>query len=458
MKKGATNVDVIRDPIYGPVSLDSTARSLIDTPAFQRLRRIKQLSMASEVYPSAMHTRFEHALGVYHLGGRIVDQMQLRGELDGMDPDDLLLIRYACLLHDLGHFSGAHLLEEVNYPGACHEVAGSDWFNKGEIGRILRGTGIPDAANRLADLVTKNSAHPLSGIVSGDCDADKMDYLVRDAYHCGLPQVYDQAHLSSMLVLVKHPATGQAEIGLDIRGLPSFEAMLYAKFNLYRAVYFHPASRSATAMMRALLVNALDSGLCTMEELHQWTDDEIFTLLRHRVINKKRPHARQVRLLTERLLGRALYKASASLPLSAAPAQLDHAALTFAERSLEKSLGLAMGEAILDVPRKETMLSTNLLVRRPDGTIEFASSLGPDDGFALNTTRDTFYAASGRIHLFTPERIVVPEGLLQHALSSSHASHKPAIATSPKVQDLASFGQQNDLSSGPVSPLALKSY
>lgn len=422
MNFGAPSVDIIRDPLYGPVSLDDTARALIDTPAFQRLRRIRQLSMASEVYPSAMHTRFEHALGVYHLGGRIVDQMQLRGELRNMPPEDLRLIRYACLLHDLGHFSGAHLLEEVNYPGACHETAGQDLFSRGEIGRILKQSGIPDAASRLADLITKQSLHPLAGIVSGDCDADKMDYLVRDAYHCGLPQVYDQAHLSSMLVLVNHPKTNLPEIGLDIRGLPSFEAMLYAKFNLYRAVYFHPASRSATAMMRALLVNALDSKLCTMQELHQWTDDEIFTLLRHRVANKKRQYAKQVRLLTERLLERALYKASAWLPLSAAPANLDHAGLTRAEQRLEQALGLSSGEAILDVPRKDTMLSANLLVRRPDDSVEFASNLGPDDGFALNTARATFYAASGRIHLFTAEKVAVPDGLLEEVLASCSVS------------------------------------
>lgn len=414
-----SHYNVIRDPVYGPITLDPVARELVDTREFQRLRRIRQLSMASLVYPSAMHTRFEHAVGVYHLSGRILSQMQDRGELSDIPPEDTRLVRYACLLHDLGHFSGAHLLEEINYPGACHESAGADWFSRGEVGRILRQTGIPKAGERISAMVAHRSDHPLAGIVAGDLDADKIDWIRRDAYHCGLPEIFDQGHLVHMLRLVDNPDTGRPEVGLDISGLSSFEAMLYAKFSLFRSVYFHPTTRSATAMMRALLASALDSKVLEMEELHRWTDDEVFTLLQNRVAKKRNEHAKQVRSLSERLVARDLYVPSAHLPLAKSPeATVEHGRLVQCERQLEAALDLGRGEAIVDVPRKPTMLSTNVLVRRKSGQVVSASELGPDDQFALQPVRDLFYKSSGRLHLFTGRATEVPEGLFETVLAA----------------------------------------
>src|SRR5437868_2758379 len=107
----ATKMDMIRDPLYGPVAIDETARRLIDTGPFQRLRRIRQLSEAFAVYPSAVHTRFEHSLGVYHLTREIIRRLHERREIDGVSDGERLLTTYAALLHDLGHHLGAHLLE-----------------------------------------------------------------------------------------------------------------------------------------------------------------------------------------------------------------------------------------------------------------------------------------------------------------------------------------------------------
>lgn len=395
------HVDVIRDPLYGPVTLDGTARRLVDSAPFQRLRRIRQLSEAHAVYPSAVHTRFEHSLGVYHLARSIIRRLSERGELSGVGGDDAELVGLAALLHDIGHHPGAHLLEEFGYPGISHEMAGAALFTTGEIGEVLSTSGIQQAGERVAELVQHEGVHPLGGIVSGPCDADKLDYLVRDAYHCGLPSGFDQSHLANALTLLRDPVTGSIEVGLDEGALVSFEQMLVSKNSLYRTVYFHPTVRCAMVMLRAIIVGALDARLLVLEELLRWTDEEVFTLLRVRVSATHRASAgvRYVEGMVNRLLARRLFVRAATLPLSAAP-HLTPPDIAEIEARLERRLGLGPGEVLLDIPRKPEMLSTDILVRRGESIVR-ASALGPDDGFALNSAQPALYAASGKISVFT---------------------------------------------------------
>ncbi len=408
--------DVIRDPLYGPITLDETARALIDTAAFQRLRRVRQLSEASALYPSAMHTRFEHSVGVYHLAKTMVAELRARGELGGVKEDEQRLVPYAALCHDLGHHVGAHLLEEFGYPGVSHEETGAAQFATGEVGAILAATGIPDAGRHVAELVQHQGYHPLGGVVSGACDADKMDYLLRDAYHCGLPAGFDQAHLRTSLTCVVNPESGRLELGLDADGLTSFEQMLYTKSILYRTVYFHRTVRCAMVMLREIIVAALDSGVISLDELRTWTDAELFSVIRERGGGRGTPP--HVGRLVERLMARDLYSCVASLPLSAA-APPNPAGLATAERRLAPRLNLARGEVLVDVPRKPTMLSTDLSVRLASGRVVNASRLGPDDGFAMNEAQAALYAASGRVSVFTARPVRLDIRDLRHALEDA---------------------------------------
>ena len=378
------------------------------------------------MYPSAMHTRFEHSLGVHHLSKRIVRQLEDRGELAAMsiDPGESRIVPYAALVHDLGHHLGAHLLEEFGYPGISHEATGAALFTTGEVGDILRDSGIPRAAERVAELVQGEGGHALGGIVSGACDADKLDYVVRDAYHCGLPAGFDQPHLSSGMTLVTNPVTGKPTIGLDAHALGSFELMLVNKAALFRTVYFHPVVRCAMVMLRALIVAALESGLLAREELLAWTDEEVFTLLRLRVRERVKGGgaaargsgagagtsaamgAALVAALSERLAARKLYRRALALPLSAAPL-LSPEQVTEVERRLAKEAGLTEGALLVDIPRKPTMLSTDILVRFNDGRVVHASKLGPDDGFALNAMQEALYAASGQVGVYVAGEVRV---------------------------------------------------
>lgn len=392
----------IHDPLYGTVHAEGVARELMDTPEFQRLRRIRQLQLASVVYPSAVHTRFEHAMGAYHLAKKSLRRLRESGMLSAVDNDQQALIEWAALLHDTGHFPGAHMAEEVGYEEADHEAAGARWILEGEIGAILERTGIPHAAERIAQIIRHEGDNPLRGIVAGACDVDKIDYIARDGYHCGLPHSFNRDNLLDGYVLVRDPETGDLTVGLREKAVASFEQMLYSKFNLYRSVYFHPTVRSATVMMRALVIGALRAGLIDIDELRLWTDEELFILLQSRVMRRRRhPDERElVGRLVQRIQDRDLYRQALSLPLSSAP-DLSPDGLHRAEAHVAEDLGLAAGEVLLDIPHKPTMLSLDILVRRSDGRVVRGEDLGPDDGFALGTATEAFYHSSGRWGLFS---------------------------------------------------------
>lgn len=417
---------VVRDPIYGPIPLDPVARELIDTPEFQRLRRVQQLSLASLVYPSAMHTRFEHSLGVYHLTRSIIHSLERKGDLRGVLPDDVRVIPYAGLLHDLSQHLAAHLLDEFGVEGVEHEEAGAKTLGVGRVGTVLRSTGIPDVVARIGDIINQRSSNPLAGIVAGNCDADKMDYIARDAYHCGLPIGFDQQHLRDAITLVADPDGGPPRVGLESAGLTSFEQMLYSKSALFRNVYFHRSVRSAMGMLRTLVLLALDRGLIDLLELHRWSDNELFTVLRLRVTEVCEVGSDDGALFTElldRLLERRLYQLACTFPLSAAE-KPSAAVILELQRTIAAGLGLGEGEVILDFPAKPTMLATDILVRGEDGGIRNARTLGPEDGFALNAAQQALYVASGNVSLFTAEpRGVEPEALLRWVRGADPALH-----------------------------------
>ncbi|MGH7567384.1 MAG: HD domain-containing protein [Gemmatimonadales bacterium] len=134
--------DVVRDPLWNNIRLDPDALALVDTPAVQRLRYVRQLGHAFLVYPGATHTRFEHALGAYHLARRALAQL---GEMAGegkatIDPDEARLVRLAALLHDIGHYPFSHALEEAGLPR--HEGLAERHLMGGELAAVLERLGI----------------------------------------------------------------------------------------------------------------------------------------------------------------------------------------------------------------------------------------------------------------------------------------------------------------------------
>jgi uncharacterized protein len=181
--RGGAELEIIRDPLWDNIRLDRSALLALDTPAMQRLRYVRQVGHAFLVYPGATHTRFEHALGAYHLTKRALASLEERGELARVDEDDCVAVRLAALLHDIGHYPFSHALEEAGFPH--HEALGVAKLGQGELNDALRRIGGPDLAGAVGDLIRGVSDSPLQGLISGSLDLDKIDYLSRDARMCG---------------------------------------------------------------------------------------------------------------------------------------------------------------------------------------------------------------------------------------------------------------------------------
>ncbi|HRW83114.1 MAG TPA: HD domain-containing protein [Methanothrix sp.] len=224
----------IRDPIHGYVELDLLATDLIDTREMQRLRWIKQLGLASLVYPGANHTRFEHSLGAYHLSVLLARHLDL-GEQESAE------IRAAALLHDIGHGPFSHVTERAlsTYLREEHENV-ADRLKRGEVGDVLADYGLkPHRIQRLIRGMT-----PLGQMVSGEVDVDRMDYLTRDAHYTGVAYgVIDYQRLMETM------AIKDGSLVLEEGGVHAAESLLVSRLLMYPTVYFHHVSRIAQKML-----------------------------------------------------------------------------------------------------------------------------------------------------------------------------------------------------------------
>src|SRR6476661_372027 len=302
-------LEILRDPVWNNVRVDELTLQLVDTEVFQRLRYVRQLGLAYLVYPGATHTRFEHALGAYHLARRTIALMLEREALGGADADEQCVVRAAALLHDVGHYPFSHALEEIGQ--LHHEDVARPLVTSGPVAAILREQISDDAPQRVFDLIRGASGSPLQGLISGSLDLDKIEYLKRDAFMCGVPYgEIDVDRLTNSLLVLDDPETHRPTIGVLEKGLSALESLLFAKYQMYRNVYWHHAVRSATAMYKRMVEDALYSGALDAELLPSYTDEGLL----HRL-----EHAAPTSLL-DALKSRRLYKRAAEWPAS----QLDN--------------------------------------------------------------------------------------------------------------------------------------
>ena len=256
----------IRDPIHNYIHLDGMGRELIDAPRVQRLRRIHQLGTGNLVYPGANHTRFEHSLGAYHLAGRAAEAM-------GLDETDRKSVQAAALLHDAGHGPFSHTSDTLyrDFLQRTHEDVSIELLQKDAIAGILTRHGVDPA--RVAGLIRGEGT--LGGLVSGDLDVDRMDYLVRDSHYTGVHIGVDLQRLVTDLVLTPR--------GLAVRegSLPAAEMLLVTRVQMYATVYFHRTLRVAERMIERAFRLALEAGEMKPEDLPRMDDVAATMLLRH---------------------------------------------------------------------------------------------------------------------------------------------------------------------------------
>ena len=173
------------------------------------------------------------------------------------------MVPFAALLHDIGQYAFSHALEELEPERipADHEAVAERFFHSPELREALAPLGL-GAEDRIRALIKGEGKLPLRGLVSGSLDLDKMEYLKRDAYFCGVPYgEVDVGRLLQGLVLVPCPATGRWEIGVHEKAVAALESLLFAKYQMFRNVYWHHAVRSATALYKRIVEEAVVAGL-----------------------------------------------------------------------------------------------------------------------------------------------------------------------------------------------------
>ncbi|TET09483.1 MAG: HD domain-containing protein [Candidatus Thorarchaeota archaeon] len=345
----------INDPIHGFIGLTDIEAKIINSLPYQRLRRIKQLSGGHFVYPTAEHTRFGHCIGVMYLAGlsgkRLLNRM-------GLGDKKLQEIRIAGLLHDIGHGPFSHVFEEVliEKRGMNHEDV-TEWIIlKSELGEMLESEGI--SKKRIGDLVrgrqkTKKDSI-IAGIVAGQIDSDKMDYLIRDSFYCGVN--YGLVDIHRLIDSIEISKDYQMQFDIAARG--ALESFLVARYEMFLNVYYHKTVRSVEVML-IKLINAADNTLqltsfSTPEEFIELDDMSLISRIRS-IDPSESEDAKEAARMVNLLDSRVLYKSAFEKVL--------HTQDRFVSKILTKSkvresiqeeiasiAGVEKDEVIVDVP------------------------------------------------------------------------------------------------------------
>ena len=385
--------DPVRDVLWGHIYFTPELAALTESPPFMRLHRIMQLGPVFRVYPGATHTRASHSIGVYNLGRRLLQNLAERGADQWLSPDGALSFLCACLLHDLGHFPYTHSLKEL--PLLSHESLTGRIILKEPLKTLIGKTGAdPELTAAIVDkkYPAKNS-NPANStellfyrkLLSGCLDPDKLDYLNRDARYCGVPYgIQDVDFILSRLI--PHPVRGT---DIDSRLIPNVEAILFSKYLMYRTVYWHRQVRSATAMIKKILLKDLELGTINGEELYNLDDHSLFTLLR------ERSKTNTGKVLAEAVRERKLYVCAGEIPfISGQHAGLLHInCRSRFEEQLTKQLrsaGIKLGidDIIIDIP-EPVSFETGLYV--PDEECYFAESSSAFKAEVVNSLIKTLY-------------------------------------------------------------------
>ena len=369
----------VHDPVHGSVKVDGLFLELLNRHEMQRLRGVKQLGFANLVFPGANHTRFEHCLGAYHLGGRMAGAISLSEE-------DAMAVRTAGLLHDICHAPYSHTLESI-----MEEVTGQDHMELARnlvFGKIKtcrdRDRDLFDGEDPMADIIEAQGVDPqmvcdliaypetteresramdlLGGrsdhfpskdyihqIIHGPVDCDQMDYLMRDAHYTGV--VMGNIDIDRLLTTMR---VVNDRLCISRSGAPAAEGLMVSRSLMFSSVYFHPTVRVLNRMVtKAVLMSDLD-----MRDMYLWDDSDLAQAL----ISCGGSSSKLMRLLQNRMM----YKKAVVLPaeqldddlaqlLSRYTAPRERLVL---EKEIADKAGIDADEVCVEIPPSSNLKST----------------------------------------------------------------------------------------------------
>ncbi len=265
----------VRDPVWKHIYVSRPLLRVLEQEQFQKLDRIRQLGVAALVYPGATHTRRSHSLGVFHLARRMITTLVRRNREVPVTLEGVKAFLCAALLHDIGHYPFAHSLKDLGVEP--HESLAAKEILGGLSNVIRENVGVePEAVAAIIDRGTGYKGLVNVGffwkILSGVLDPDKLDYLNRDAFFCGVP--YGIQDVDFILEEVyPHVENG---VAISPKGITALENILFSKYLMYKTVYWHKTVRIATAMIKKAIAMALEAGAVSTGDLYG-LDDEQFS-------------------------------------------------------------------------------------------------------------------------------------------------------------------------------------
>ena len=409
----------VRIPPDLTVPVTPRVRALLDLPELRRLTRISQLGLVALVYPGAVHSRFEHSLGVYRLALEFLKR--LRGDprfAAAVGEHDAAAFVVAALVHDVGHWAFCHPLEDMGLAGLPrHESLVHGLLVDGEAGRVLEQQWHIDPA-RVAALINGTADDTagllLHSLLSGPIDVDKMDYLARDSLHAGVPygRHFDQERLLSSLCL---DADGTS-LAITEKGRTAAELMVFARYVMFSEVYWHHAVRAATAMLQRgvwIVRDAIDPARLT-----RYNDQEFIDWFSHAAEGTAAaPLVAGLFGTTRRLVKRIATFDSLHQPaIHRALAGRSHAENVELSRRLAERLSQRIGHTVawetllIDAPPPEREVEFRLQVRERAGRGKAPASpcwrpLAELSPVVRSLAHDQFDNIVKRVRLFAPAEV-----------------------------------------------------
>lgn len=259
---------VVRDAIHGDICIGRDLLPVLDSPQVQRLRYVRQLGTTYLTFPSAHHSRYEHSLGTYFLTQEICQRIM-------GDSEESRHVMLAGLLHDVGHSAFSHLSESIvqKYTGKSHEDLGVERVKSGVLAETIEKNGY--SVRKLCDILSEKNR--LGAVIWGDLGTDRMDYLLRDSYFCGV--YFSGIDAQRLIRVMKISDEGLVIPHKDVSAVA--ESLLVSRHLMRTSIYTHHSVRIAQEMLRKSLAASVENGNLAIGELLNGCDDYVlFSLVK----------------------------------------------------------------------------------------------------------------------------------------------------------------------------------